>query len=266
MPKTQGSTSLPQHALVGLGLETLVGGSQMRQRADAAAIFAVACLSWSIASAGALGADAKFLLFSGGDLWGHGSFLHGGALWSPGGLDREGFTLKALISGGTYNYLSGALDTKIDGREFVAQVLPGWRFKSGATEIKLFAGLDVQDHHLSPDDPDSKLRGGDAGLRAAFEFWTEPSPATMIEADGSASTVADSYAVHAAVGWRVADRFYLGPEVQAFASDGYTQYRVGAHITALKLGDAEWSAATGYATDDDDRSSAYARFGVSRRY
>jgi hypothetical protein len=239
----------------------------MRRRGNAAIVIAAACWLWSFAPAGAQSAGAHLLLFTGSDLWGHGSFLYGGTLWSPGGLDRGGFTLKTLISGGTYNYLSGALgNAQVDGRELVAQVMPGWRFKSGATEIKVFAGLDGQNHHLSPDDPGSKLRGGDVGLRAAFEFWTEPTPAMMVEADGSASTVADSYAVHAAFGWRVLNMFYLGPEVQAFASDDYTQRRVGAHITALKLGGAEWSAAAGYATDSDDRESAYARFSVSRRY
>jgi hypothetical protein len=239
----------------------------MRRRGSAAIAVAAACWLWSAVFAGAQGIGARLLLFSGSDLWGHGSFLYGGALWSPGGLDHGGFTLKALISAGTYNYLSGTLGgTQVDGRELVAQVLPGWRFKIGATEIKVFAGLDLQNHRLSPDDPGSKLRGSDAGVRAAIEFWTEPTAATMIEADGSASTIATSYAVHAAVGWRIFNLFYLGPEVQAFASDDYTQRRIGMHITALKIGEAEWSAAAGYATDSDHRDSAYARFSVSRRY
>jgi hypothetical protein len=239
----------------------------MRKRGSAAIAVTAASWLWSVVSAGAQGTGAHLLLFAGNDLWGHGSFLYGGTLWSPGGLDRGGFTLKTLISGGTYNYVSGALgDAPVDGRELVAQIMPGWRFNSGATEIKLFAGLDAQNHRLSPDDPGSKLRGGDIGLRAAFEFWTEPTAATMIEADGSASTVAGSYSVHVAAGWRVFNLFYLGPEVQAFSSDDYTQRRIGAHITALKLGAAEWSAAAGYATDSDDRGSAYARFSVSRRY
>jgi hypothetical protein len=144
--------------------------------------------------------------------------------------------------------------------------MPGWRFNIGATEIKVFAGLDVQNHHLSPDDPDSNMRGGDIGVRAAFEFWTEPTAAMMVEADGSASTIAESYTIHAAVGWRVLNLFYLGPEVAAFTSDDYTQRRIGAHITALKIEGVEWSAAAGYAADSDDRDSAYARFSVSRRY
>jgi hypothetical protein len=233
----------------------------------AAIVFAVVCWLSSVVSAGAQGAGARMLLFSGADLWGHGTFLYGGTLWSPHGLDHDGFTLKTLISGGTYNYVSGALGgATVDGRELVAQLLPGWRFKHGATELKVFAGIDLQDHHLSPNDPGSKLRGSDAGARAAFEFWAEPTTNTMIAIDGSASTIAGSYNIHAATGWRFANRFYLGPELQAFSSDDYTQRRVGAHITAFKLNDAEWSAAVGYAADSDDRNSAYARFSVSRRY
>jgi hypothetical protein len=239
----------------------------MGGRSGAATVFAVLCsLSW-VVPATAQGAGARTLLFSGADLWGHGTFLYGGALWSPGGLNHDGFTLKALISGGTYNYVSGALDdATVDGREFVAQLLPGWRFRRGATEFKVFAGIDLQNHHLSPNDPGAKLRGNDAGARAAFEFWTEPTANTMIAIDGSASTIAGSYSIHAATGWRFANRFYFGPELQAFASDDYRQRRVGAHITAFKLRDTEWSAAAGYAADSDDRNSAYARFSVSRRY
>ena len=230
-----------------------------------ARILVAACWLCSVVSADAQSAGARFLFFSGTDVWAHGSFLYGGALWSPGGLDREGFTLKTVISGGSYNYLSGTLG-KVNGREFVAQAMPGWRFKRGAIELKAFAGLDAQNHHLEPNDPDSKLRGDDIGLRAAFEFWAEPNPDTMISLDGSVSTIAGSYSIRAAAGWRLFDKFYTGPEAQAFASDGYQQRRIGAHITALKLGGLEYSGASGYATDSDDRNSAYVRFGFSRRF
>lgn len=237
----------------------------MGGRRTTARILVAACWLCSVVSAGAESAGARFLLFSGSDLWAHGSFLYGGTLWSPDGLDREGFTLKTLISGGTYSYLSGTLG-EVRGRELVAQIMPGWRFKRGAIELKAFAGVDAQNHHLAPNDPDSKLRGGDLGLRAAFELWAEPTADTMVSLDGSVSTIAGSYSVRAAAGWRLFNAFYAGPEVQAFASDGYRQRRIGAHITALKLGGLEYSAATGYATDSDDRDSAYVRFGFSRRF
>jgi hypothetical protein len=33
-----------------------------------------------------------FFLFAGTDLWRDGAFVHGGLLWSPAGLDADGFT------------------------------------------------------------------------------------------------------------------------------------------------------------------------------
>jgi Cellulose biosynthesis protein BcsS len=101
---------------------------------------------------------ARYHLFAGGDIWRNGDFAYGGLLWSPGGLDREGFTLKAVMSGGLYRYDSGAPGAQVTGREFVAQLLPGWRFKREQLEVKVFVGLDLQDHLLSPDDPSSGLQ------------------------------------------------------------------------------------------------------------
>jgi hypothetical protein len=34
----------------------------------------------------------SFLLFGGSDLWRYGVFLYGGTLWSPAGLNADGFT------------------------------------------------------------------------------------------------------------------------------------------------------------------------------
>jgi hypothetical protein len=237
----------------------------MSGRGSAASIFAAACWWCSVVSAGAESPGARVLLFSGTDLWRHGNFLYGGVLWSPGGLHREGFTLKALVSGGPYSYLSDTLG-EVRGREIVAQFMPGWIFKGSIFELKVFVGLDAQYHRLTPDDPGAKLRGGDIGLRAAFEFWAEPTAGTMINLTGSASTVARSYDIYAATGWRLLGLFYSGPEAQLSASEGYMQHRIGAHITALNFRGVEYSAGTGYARDSDDRDSAYFRFGAARRF
>jgi hypothetical protein len=34
----------------------------------------------------------SFLFFGGTDLWRYGQFLYGGTLWSPSGLNNDGFT------------------------------------------------------------------------------------------------------------------------------------------------------------------------------
>lgn len=244
----------------------------MGTRTAAAASRAVASLLLLVAycSPARSWPDETLMFFSGSDFWGHGSFLHGGALWAPGGLNNNGIIFKTVISGGRYNYFSGGLGLEVGGRETVAQFMPGVRFKIAEAEVRLYAGADLQWHQLSPDDPGSGLRGQQAGMRAGFEFWLEPTPDTMIAADGSISSLNGLYSARLAAGWRMLPdsiyRFYLGPEAQTFSGGNYEQYRFGLHVTSLKIDFTEWSFAVGWARDSDDRSSAYARVGTLTRY
>jgi len=231
-----------------------------------AAAFLVCCVGVSTGPVRAGDDGAQFLFFSGTDLWRDGAFMHGGLLWSPDGLDQEGFTLQAMLSGGRYRYVSGALNNAwVIGSEEEAQLLPGWRFKFDRLELKVFAGLDVKNDLTSPYDPGNRLHGTAVGIRGSVNLWFEPTPSTMLAADASLTSIATGYSLRAAFGWQVEDWFYLGPEAQAFACDGYDQVRLGLHLTALKMEFWEWSAAAGWAEDSDHRSSPYLRFGLLTR-
>lgn len=232
----------------------------------AAATLVVLC-SPGVRADGFARSDDAFLFFTGTDLWRHGSFSYGGMLWSPDGLDRGGFTFKALIGAGSYQYRSGALgDVEVTGTQLSGFVLSGWRFVRDKTFVTVFAGLDLQRHHTTPHDPGSDLNGTHAGIRGALEFWHEPTAATMIAADATLSSIGPSYAARAAFGWRIADAFYLGPEVGGFASrNTYHQFRAGLHVTGFRYAWVEWSAAAGWATDSDDRDGFYARLGLHVR-
>jgi len=211
--------------------------------------------------------DARVLFFAGTDLWRHGGFAHGGLLWSPHGLDREGFVIKAMAGGGIYHYVSGALgNVDVQGRQLSAAILPGWRFKRERLIVTAFAGLDLQNHRLTPDDTSAGLRGSYAGLRGTIDLWYEPSATTMVTAYVSGSTIGPSYSGRLAFGWRVNDRFYLGPAIEGFEADGnYHQFRLGAHVTGFKTADFEWSAGLGFADDSDHRSGLYGKLGVLTR-
>lgn len=210
--------------------------------------------------------EPTLLFFSGVDLWREGGFLHGGVLWSPRGLAEEGLTLKLVFGSGSYQYRSGALgDVTVTGRQLSASLMPGWRFKRQGLEITAFAGVDAQQHALSPDDPSSSLRGSMVGLRSGFDLWYEPTRTTMLAADASYSTIGDSYTARVAFGWRFLDRIYLGPEAAAFASGDYQQYRFGLHFTGFKTERFELSVGAGYVEDSDDRDGAYARLSVMAR-
>jgi hypothetical protein len=210
---------------------------------------------------------ARFLLFAGTDFWRHGSFTHGGVVWSPQGLNREGFALKAMLGGGLYRFRSGALGgTAVVGQQLTASILPGWRFVRDKLIVSTFAGLDIQRHDLFPDDVSAGLRGGHTGLRAAIEAWYEPSADMMVSGDVSLSTIGLSYSARGALGWRLKNWFYVGPEVQAFSADGnYQQVRAGLHLTGLKARGFEWSAGFGWTTDSEDRDGAYGKLGLVTR-
>lgn len=205
----------------------------------------------------------KFLYFSGFDLWRGGGSFYGGLQWAPGGLNADGFILKVLLAEGTYRYLAGSTD--IRGTGLLASFLPGWRIKRGNIEIKLFAGLDLQNHRFSPDDPGNRLRGNHAGLRVGADLWWEPTPNVMLASSVSGSTIGTNFSIRGAAGWRVEDRFWAGPEIETSGDQVYRQYRIGAHVTSLKWSAFEWSLGAGYVEDNSHRSGLYGRISVLTR-
>lgn len=225
-----------------------------------------ALASLDLAAAGTLTGGhhpESMLFFSGFDLWRGGGSAYGGLQWAPAGLSQDGFTLKLLLAEGTYRYRAGMTD--IRGTGLLAAVMPGWRIKRGDLEVRIFAGLDLQHHTLSPDDPANALRGGRAGARVNADLWWEPTAAMMAASSVSASTIGNSFGVRAALGWRLADRFWTGPEIEASGDKVYRQYRIGAHVTALKIAPFEWSLGAGYVEDNSHRSGLYGRISLLAR-
>ena len=187
-------------------------------------------------------ATERLLLFSGVDLSRTSGFLFGGFVWSPDGINAEGFAMKTLFGGGVYRYRSGTQE--IVGRQVVDSVMPGWRFKLEKFEASLFAGLDVQTHRFHPLDPSNRLAGTHLGMRFAGDVWWEPSADTMANGWASWSTIGTSYAARIAYGWRPAGLFYLGPEAQVLARR-HSELQFGVHATAWRTGPLEWSAGGG---------------------
>jgi hypothetical protein len=211
------------------------------------------------------GAQAEHvLLFSGFDLWRGGGFIHGGALWSPQGLDASGFTFKLLLGGGSYRYRSG--DIGIRGQELMASALPGWRFKGDRFELTIFGGIDMQSHRLLPDDPGNRLRGDRGGVRTGADLWYEPAPSLMATASISASSIGSSVWSRAAAGWRMPGVGWIGPEVSGFTDGHYREVRAGGHVTAFTTGPLEWSFGAGYARNSDRRAGAYGHIGILTRH
>jgi hypothetical protein len=205
-------------------------------------------------------APERFLFFSGFDYWRSGGSVHGGLLWAPWGLQRDGFIVKAIAGTGSYRYLSNR--RSIRGWHTFASLMPGYRWSGQGYEARLFAGLDFQHHWLLPSDPSNSLLGSNIGARINGELWWEPWRNSMVSTSFSASSIGPNYNVRGATGWKLFDSFYAGPELETFSDFHYRQYRAGVHVTALRTGDVEWTAGIGYALDSSKASGMYARLGL----
>jgi hypothetical protein len=208
----------------------------------------------------------SFLLFAGTDLWRSGAFLYGGTVWSPAGLDTDGFALKRLLNGGNYSYPSGDLHTGIDGTMLSAAAMPGWRFVRDSLTVSVFAGPVVQDYRLTPADPGSRLHGFYTGAQMATEVWYQPTTAMMAATSGSIASIGPTGSVRAALGFRAFNSFFVGPETQALWCADFRQMQFGAHVTGFRTQALEWSAGGGWSMDSDRRSGPYLRLGVSVKY
>jgi len=238
------------------------------RRALCAGVIMLAAAAGAPGGASALETGARppahFIFSSGFDLWHDGGSFYGAAQWSPGGIDKDGLTFKLLMAEGSYRYRSGGVVVR--GRNTVASIMPGWKFRKDTAEITLYAGLDWQANRLSPDDLGNPARGSRAGLRLAADAWWETSPSWMVTGSASISSIGGTFWLRGATGLRVLETCWLGPEFIVAGTARFRQYRAGVHVTALKTGSVEWSVGVGHASDDDRRAGAYLRVGLSSRY
>lgn len=203
------------------------------------------------------------LLFGGYDLWRNGASLYGGFEWFGGGAAENGPVVRLMLSEALERYQAGRFTYVNDISR--ASVLAGWRFKSGAFELKILAGPDLENRASMPDFREQRWRGTHGGVRIAAESWAEPTPETMLSSSFYATTVAGSYGARLAAGWRMFDAFWLGPEMSGSSDEFSRQTRIGLHLTGFEVAAMEWSAAAGYVRDSYGRSGIYSRLGASLR-
>lgn len=205
----------------------------------------------------------RFLFYSGFDLWNFGYAGYAGAQWAPGSLNSDGFVLSAFVSDGIERFDTPT--TRYRTTILRASILPGWRFKRGNLEVKVFAGPDFEYDIFSPTQADRLSYRSSVGARAAVDLWWEPTAIAMLSASASVTSIAGGYSARIAGGWRVFDAGWVGPEI-AMSSDRFSeQYRVGAQLTGLRTGAFEWSLAAGYVQDSFRRSGMYGRISVLTR-
>jgi len=208
-------------------------------------------------------APERFLLFGGFDIWRFGFTGYAGLHWAPRSLDMDGFVLRVFASEGIELYDGSSIRYRT--AIFRASVLPGWQFKRGKLEVRLFAGPDFERDEFSPRSLYQQPVLNSLGLRGAIDLWWEPSAATMLSASASATTIAAGYNARIAAGWRVFDAGWVGPELMVSADRFSQQYRAGLHLTGFRTSTLEWSFAAGIVQDNFHRTGSYGRISLVAR-
>lgn len=186
------------------------------------------------------------------------------------GLYESGFRLRAVGSYGPYRY-SGTLltdgiyvPTTFDGEDAFIAALAGYQFRNGSFIAKLFAGIEAEDQHISPHDPNNSVQGSEVGLRLAIETWTDLSPRLFVSADASYGTAFQEYCSLVRLGFRVRPRLALGLEGGALGNEEYDAGKGGGFVR-LDVRDTEFTLSGGFTGDYlEDLPSGYVSLGVYR--
>lgn len=177
-------------------------------------------------------------------------FGHGGMVWAPlGDLHRSGWRMRAVGSGGTFEYLAGGQE--ITGRLTSAEVLAGFEWIGRDAGLTVYAGPVIQDQDTDPNDPGKPRQGTRFGAKARVEGWLRIADGVFANASGSYATAAETYSARLALTFAVSDRFALEPEFAAFGEPGYDQQRYGVLLQYRHTENLQVKLGGGWAIEPD---------------
>jgi hypothetical protein len=197
-----------------------------------------------------------------------------GAGYAPAkaGLYEPGFRLRAVGAYGRYHY-DGALltdgiyvPTTFDGEDGFISALAGYQHRTGRLITKLFVGIEAEDQHIVPHDPNNSVQGSALGLRLQQETWLDISPRFYLSADASYGTAFQEYCALTRLGLRVAPRFALGLEGGALGNEEYDAGRAGGFLR-VNVREAEFTLSGGFTGNYlEDEPSGYVALGIYRSF
>jgi hypothetical protein len=205
------------------------------------------------------GMPDRMLYFSGVEMQRWSLAAYAGAQWAPARIDRDGFILRMVLSDSLDRFATRT--HRYDTQILRGALMPGYKLSYGKFELQVLAGVGTE--------VDAKLMDRSAaawrvklGAQITADMWWEPSRAWMLQASFSATTIDNGFSTRAAAGWRLFDRFWIGPELAASQDYFSRQYRLGAHLTGLRTDEYEWSVAAGQVWDSYQREGIYGRISV----
>jgi hypothetical protein len=188
-------------------------------------------------AAGQARAGPRVEFYSGAEAFRHAWSLYTGATLAPfGSILEDGLRLRAAGGYGAYSY-SGARAfgptsqiVDFDGEAGFAEFLVGYHKQLGPWSLKLYGGVTLSQHHISPDDPETVIRGQGLGGKVVLESWWDMTERAWTSLDLSWASLYDSYSARARLGWRLTPQISTGLEAGAGGNVEGDIARVGAFV------------------------------------
>ncbi len=193
--------------------------------------------------------------YSGAEAFRHAWSLYSGATLAPfGSVLEDGIRLRLAGGYGAYRYsgprafgpTSHVVD--FDGKAGFAEVLIGYHQQLGALSLKLYGGVTASQHQITPDDPETVIRGRGLGGKAVLESWWDITETTWTSLDLAWASLYDSYSARARLGWRLTPTLSAGLEAGAGGNVEGNMVRGGAFVRYEWAG-GELVASGGVAND-----------------
>ncbi|MBX9761120.1 MAG: cellulose biosynthesis protein BcsS [Beijerinckiaceae bacterium] len=167
-----------------------------------------------------------------------------------GGLEQNGLRIRLMGLLGGYSYDATALGVgKVSGNQVGGSLMLGHDWIVEKTKFGVFGGLDVINNQLDKFDPDNKTEGTTIGFKAGFDFYTTPTKSTMATGTFAFSTANSAYYMRLKGGIAVYEQVYIGPETLVMGDSFYSQWRLGLHLSGVKLGPLQFGVSGGYVND-----------------
>jgi hypothetical protein len=165
------------------------------------------------------------------------------------GLDEDGFRLRLTGVLGRYSYIGGNGIGRVTGTQSDGSFMVGYEWVLNAATVAIYVGAEVNENQLSVNDPNNASKGLHAGPKVAFDFFVNPTPNSMISGVLAYTTASNAYYSRFKAGIAVAPQLFVGPEVLVLGDNFYSQWRVGMHLTGLRLGAMQFGISGGYLDD-----------------
>jgi len=198
--------------------------------------------------------DLKTVLFGSLDA-GRSTFLTVGAKQTfTGPLDRSGLVSLVTVGyGGSPGQAGSENDSDTVVRPTIqAGALIGYQWAFDRVFVAGFIGPEFDARQPASIEEASRLSQPRLGLRVQGELWAHPTQDILLAATVVAGSARSSLWGRAAFGYRVWNDIFVGPEVALSRSENFREWRVGAHVTGVQLGQFTFGLSGGWRGEEND--------------